>query len=310
MPLTLFFWLLTTPLAAQVEIEKQVGRVNVRINGQPFTTLWIGPDVRKPYLHPLRSASGKIVTRRYPMENVAGESRDHPHHRGLFFTHGDVNGDDFWMSDPLARRQTEAKIVSRQIVKAEGGPKKGVIEGAFEWVGSSGAVLLREARTMTFYAEPERRTIDFDIRLTAAVDVKFGDTKEGSFGLRLADALIERNGGKMVNAEGLEGEKHVWGKRSAWVDYAGQLEGEALGIAILDHPSNPRHPTYWHTRAYGLFAANIFGVHDFLADKSKDGSLQLKAGEQLRFRYRVIIHPGDAKTADIAGEFKKFAVIK
>ena len=78
------------------------------------------------------------------------------------------------------------------------------------------------------------------------------------------------------------------------------LKGEKLGIAILDHPQNPKHPTYWHSRSYGLFAANIFGEHDFYNDKKRDGSMTIQPGQELRFRYRVIIHPGDSKTADIA----------
>ena len=116
--------------------------------------------------------------------------------------------------------------------------------------------------------------VDFDIKLTAGEAVKFGDTKEGSFGLRLADPLKEQKGtGKMTNAEGKVGEKAVWGRPSPWVDYAGTLEGEQLGITIMDHPTNPGHPTHWHARAYGLCAANIFGLHEFDNDKTKDGSV-------------------------------------
>src|SRR6185436_4140537 len=111
-------------------------------------------------------------------------------------------------------------------------------------------------------------------------------------------------------AEGKTGEKEVWGKASPWVDYAGTMDGEAIGIAIMDHPTNPRHPTYWHSRAYGLFAANIFGLHDFYNDKSKDGSLELKKGGTLRFRYRVMIHSGDAAAAKIADQYQKFASMK
>ncbi|MCS7025564.1 MAG: PmoA family protein [Bryobacteraceae bacterium] len=299
------------PLAAQVEIRRFPDRISVDINGAPFTSLYIA-NVRKPYLHPLRSASGKIVTRRYPMENVEGEPKDHPHHRGLWFTHGDVNGVDFWMSDPLARNDNGAVIAVKQIHRAKGGRDKGQIVATFEWRDKSGAVHLVEDRTITFYAETDRRTMDIEARLTAANrDVKFGDTKEGSFGLRLNPQLQELKGtGKMTNAEGAQTEKQVWGRPSAWVDYAGTIDGEPLGIAILDHPSNPRHPTHWHSRAYGLFAANIFGLHDFYGDKTKDGSLLLKKGESLRFLYRVLIHPGDTASANIAAEFRKFAELR
>lgn len=312
MRLHLLLSLLPLSLFSQVNIQKQADRVTVEINGKPFTALWTGADQRKPFLHPLLSATGKTVTRRWPMEQVEGEPKDHPHHRGLWFTHGDVNGIDFWGSDPSLKNDPKARIVVKSLDTVKSGKKEGTIGGIFEWTDKDGAVLLTENRKMMFYADADRRTIDFDITLTANMPVKFGDTKEGSFGLRLNPALQEDwKGGKatgtMVTAEGAAKEKNVWGKRSAWVDYAGELEGEKLGIAIFDHPGNPRHPTYWHSRAYGLFAANIFGLHDFYNDKSKDGSLQLEKGGTLRFRYRVIIHPGDAQSAGLAEGFRKYA---
>jgi hypothetical protein len=151
--------------------------------------------------------------------------------------------------------------------------------------------------------------------LTPVAKVTFGDTKEGTFAIRLAASLEEptreslavpKRTGLMVDSEGRRGEPQVWGHRASWVDYCGEVEGEKLGIAILDHPSNPRHPTYWHSRSYGLFAANIFGVHDFLNDKSANGSMTVDPGRPLRFRYRVIIHPGDTQSANIAEEFQKY----
>lgn len=306
------------PCLAQVDIKQQADRMDISINGAPFSTFFYGPDAPKPYLHPLRTASGKIVTRAYPMADVEGESRDHPHHRGLWFTHGDVNGFDFWANEERQKGPKKGKIVLEKAGPVQSGKKKGTLEATFNWLDPQGNTVLKEARKMVFYADRDRRVIDVYVTLTAATDVKFGDTKEGTFAIRLATPLEEPSPkskgvtrtGKMVNAEGLETEKNVWGKRSAWVDYEGELEGEKLGIAILDHPSNPRHPTYWHSRGYGLFAANIFGVHDFTRDKSKDGSLNLEKGKSLRFLYRVVIHPGDAKTAQIAKEFKAFSKIK
>jgi hypothetical protein len=150
------------------------------------------------------------------------------------------------------------------------------------------------------------RIIDFDIKLTAVEKVRFGDTKEGVFAIRLTAPLDGKHSGKMVSAEGNVGEKAVWGKRSPWVDYSGQVDGETLGVAIFDHPGNPKHPTYWHSRDYGLFAANIFGEHDFYGDKSRDGGMDLEPGKSLRFRYRVVIHPGDTAAADISRLYKEW----
>ena len=159
---------------------------------------------------------------------------------------------------------------------------------------------------MTFQSGPDLRIIDFDITLTAPDKVVFGDTKEGAFAIRLADALTEKKSGKMTNAEGQTGMKSVWGHRSNWVDYAGTIDDEKLGIAILDHPSNPRHPTYWHSRDYGLFALNPFGQHSFDAN-AEESHWTLQAGQSLRFRWRVVIHSGDAQSAHVAEMFADFS---
>lgn len=303
---------------AQVKVTQAADRITVEIDGKPDTAFFTGSDVPKPYLHPLRAASGKIVSRRYPMENIEGETRDHPHHRGIWFSHGDVNGFDFWGNEP-GRPPKAGKIVLQKLVGVRSGKKDGAIEAIFDWVSPDGKRLLEEHRKMVFYSDPSLRTIDFDITLKALDKVVFGDTKEGTFAIRLAAGLEEpdkgqpaspKRTGKMVNAEGAMGEPNVWGKRSNWVDHYGEVEGETLGIAILDHPSNPRHPTYWHSRAYGLFAANIFGLHDFERDKTKDGSLTLASGGTLRFRYRVIVHPGEPGAAGIAAKYTEYAATR
>ena len=308
---------LALPLSAQVKIAEAEGKYAVEIDGKPFTDFYFGPEAPKPYLHPLRAATGTVVTRAYPMdENVPGEAKDHPHHRGLWFTHGDVNGYDFWANEPSQKSEKKGRIVALK-VSSKSGKDQGRIDGTFEWQDPSGKPLLTETRRMTFYANPSLRIVDVDLSLKALKDnVIFGDTKEGTFAIRLAGGLEEPQTrslpnpprtGKMVNAEGAAGEKNVWGKPSPWVDYFGKLGDEAVGVAIFDHPANPKHPTYWHSRSYGLFAANIFGEHDFYADKSKNGSVTVAPGKTLRFRYRVVIHPGDTQSADIAKLYKEYA---
>ncbi len=293
--------------AAQVKITREPDRIAVEINGKPFTALYYGPG--KPYLHPLRAASGRIVTRMYPMEKIAGEPHDHPHHRGLWFSHGNVNGFDFWGNDPSQKGPKTGTISVEGTPGATSGKKSGTIRARFAWLDPSGKRLLTENRSMTFYAEPDVRTVDLDIELVASEPVTFGDTKEGTFAIRLAKWLEEPNEGgtaTMLDADARKTEAQIWGKRSKWVDYSGHDGGEALGIAVFDHPSNPRHPTWWHARAYGLFAANIFGWHDFERDNSKNGELKLAAGEKLRFRYRVFIHPGDARSAGIEKRYADY----
>ena len=314
--LTLLALASALPLAAQVQLTKTATQIDILVDGKPFSTLFFGPDAPKPYMHPLRSATGKVVTRGYPMLDIAGEPKDHPHHRGLWFTHGDVNGVDFWANES-SQGEKKGRVSLHKIVEVKSGNKSGTMTMVFDWKAPSGQLLLSETRTTTVYSDPVLRILDLDIRLAAGPDkVVFGDTKEGVFAIRLAAPLNERTGkekpgiaaptGKMTSAAGGEGEKLVWGKRSPWVDYAGMLEGEKLGIAIFDHRANPKHPTYWHSRSYGLFAANIFGEHDFYADKSRNGSVTVEPGGALRFRYRVVIHPGDTREAGIAELYRQY----
>ena len=303
------------PLWAQVRLTQGTDKISVEVDGKPFTEFFYGSAAPKPYLHPLRTASGVVVTRYFPMAKVEGEATDHPHHRGLWFTHGDVNGIDFWGNEPPGNRTNMGRVVINKILEV----KNGTIAALFDWIGPSQNKMLTESRRMTFYSDPRLRTIDFDITLTAVEQVKFGDTKEGTFAIRVASGLEVpgRNvptspprTGKMIDSEGRESEANVWGKRAPWVDVYGEVEGQKVGIAIMDHPANPHYPTFWHCRAYGLCAANLFGAHDFMNDKTQDASITLQPGERMRLRYRVVIHPDDPKTAGIAAPYKRFAGAK
>jgi hypothetical protein len=317
------YFLLALPLAAQVKITQTApDQVAVEIDGKPYTTFHLAPGGNKPYVWPLSTASGAVVTRHFPMADFAGEVRDHPHHRGLFFAHGDVNDIDYWQTEPrrgpapaVPRKNPgthlwQGSMKLKQVAEAKGGKKSGTVKAVFEALDAFGKPIMTDTRTITFYSDPRLRIIDYDILFAAIEKVTFRDTKEGDFAIRLATSMTEQKGGRMVNAEGMETEKNVWGKRSAWVDYCGPVDGRTAGVAFFDHPSNPRHPTYWHSRAYGLHAANIFGVRDFTGDKTQDGSLTLEPGATLHFRFRVVIHDGDTSSAKIADLYKKYAKTK
>jgi len=289
-----------------VTVTPGADRVDVAIDGKPFTSLYLGAGGLTPHLHPIRAVSGKIITRRFPMEMVEGETRDHVHHRGMWFSHNAVNGINFWENDPSYKAKTPniGTIVLEGSPKVKNGKSEGSIDVVFDWKGPDGKVMLTETRKMIFYDKPSSRMIDVDITMKAMEKVTFGDTKEGTFAIRTADSMSEKNGGTMVNAEGAKGMKNVWGKRSNWVEFIGNVEGEQVAVAVLDHPGNPKHPTYWHTRDYSLFAANPFGEHDFYNDKTRDGSVTVDAGKELRFRYRVII---DGPAADIAKAYEAYS---
>jgi hypothetical protein len=315
--------LATLPLAAQVRITQGENQITVDIDGKPYTTFFYGPDVPKPYLYPLRSASGVKVTRSFPMEKVAGESEDHPHQRSVWFAHSKVNGFDYWNNEFSYKGDKMGHIFVTKIDKVQNGPKSGEIDATAEWKQMDGKVVLIENRRMIFYAGSPNRVVDFDITLTAKEAATFEDEKDGVFGIRVASELEEANAvgtkvqpkeptrtGIMTCADGKQKEADCWGKRADWMDYSGTVSGEKLGIAIFDNPGNPGHPTYWHARGYGLFAANIFGRNAFTNKKEPEGTMTLQPGEKLRFRYRVVVHPGGVQDAKIADLYKDYAAGK
>ncbi len=288
------------------QVPDRPGDIPVSVDGKPFTVFHYGVDANKPFLAPLRSASGKIITRGFPMENIAGESRDHLHHRGLWFSYDDVNGVKFWENDPSYTKGRIGKIVVRSAKLTEGSGGRSTIKAVMDWNGPDGNTLLVENCDMVFSGNSKLRIIDFDIRLKAAVDVTFGDTKEGAFAIRLSDAFTEKRGMKMTDADGRTGMKNIWGKRSNWVDYSADVDGEKLGVSIFDNPANPGHPTYWHSRDYGLFALDPFGQKAF-DPSAEERQTKVKTGDSLRYRWRVVIHDGDAATADVAKLYQEYA---
>ena len=300
------------PSSAQVELEA-VGsdHVAISINGQPFSDFFVGSSYPKPFLAPLRSATGTVVTRRFPMEEVEGETRDHPHHRGLWIGYGSVNGINFWENETNSKTSVGnpnqkglVRLLRPEQVKS--GKKSGQITAAFGWQAPEGEDILVEERKMTFYADEKIRRVDIEATFTAKTKVTFADTKEGFFAIRVADSMDGKHGGILTNSEGAQTEKDVWGKRADWADYSGTVEGQKLGIVIFDNPHNYNHPPRWHARDYGLFAVNPFGVADFDKQSKQKGGHSLRTGESLRFRYRVIVHSGDVSKKTIADWYAKY----
>jgi hypothetical protein len=299
--------LFIVPLHAQVTFVEHRDRISVEIDAKPYTDFFFPVLGNKPYILPLRTASGIIVTRPYPLDGIAGEETDHPYHHGLFFAHKSINGYTFWSTEPGSNYPDQGHVRLRKVIRLRNGRKSGTIKIAFDGLDPRGKPIMIDTETVTFYSDPVLRIIDFEIEVApVGGPLTFGDTKEGTVGIRLASALSENRTGRMVNAQGQETEKNVWGKRSPWVDYYGRVDGKTVGVAIFDNPSNPRYPAYWMSRGYGLLAANIFAVRDFTGDNTKDGSMTIEPGDVLRLRYDVVIHPGDVHSANIAALFAKY----
>ncbi len=278
-----------------VEIEQGQDALAVKIDGALFTR-YIFAGAPKPYCWPIIGPTGDPITRAFPMEKVPGETSDHPHQRSLWFTHGSVNGIDFWSESAQAGRQ-----LHRVFEVVEGGAREGRIVAVNDWFAPDGSKVAEDTRELRVYAAHENRMMDFEIVIRATEGpLVFGDTKEGMFGIRVATTMdVDRKmGGHIMNSRG-DTDDAAWGKPAEWVDYSGPVNGHLVGITILNHPTSFRHPTHWHVRTYGLFAANPFGLHDFYNDKARDGSHTVPKGESITFRYRVLLHQGKGESAKL-----------
>ncbi|MBL7220702.1 MAG: PmoA family protein [Phycisphaerae bacterium] len=297
-----------------VELKALDGKVEITLGGEKFTE-YRYKGLARPILYPISGPGGVTMTRNYPiLKGVKGEADDHPHHTSLWYTHGSVNGRDFWTVG-----EGKGKIVQIGAAKIASDKTRGAITTRNKWVSPDGKIQCIDERTIAFQAVKGGRIIDYQITIKASNgDVTFGDTKEGTMAIRTNPVLRMDNDprrgvtgarGKCVNSEGVKG-KAIWGKRAKWVDYWAPVDGKTVGVAIFDHPSNPRHPTWWHARAYGLVTANPFGVHNFEKKPAGTGNMKIKAGQSVAFLYRFLFHEGDAKEAKIAERYKAFAKTK
>lgn len=315
-----------------VKVIQTNDRVSVLINGELFTEYWFRMrqhpalltdrsgvvrtnPTKHTYFYPLIGPGGVHMNRSWPMaENPAEKDpKEHEHHRSLWFSHGAVNGVDFWAETAKA-----GKIQHDQFLEVKSGQDEGVIKSSCKWVAPDGKVVCTDERIFRVYNRPaNERLFDFEITIKAPADrdVLFGDTKEGTMAVRLNEQLRANHGknkpgsGHIVLSTGahdIGNHDNTWGKRAAWCDYWGVVDGKTVGLAIFDHPSNPVHPTYWHVRDYGLFAANPFGVHDFEKKEPGAGNLNIPAGQTATFKYRFYIHEGDDKKAKVAERYKEY----
>ncbi|GAB3499264.1 PmoA family protein [Spirosoma knui] len=306
----------------QVTHNQAQKRVDVTVDGKPFTAyIYPGPSVlKKPVLYPIVSAGGNFITRGWPMDPRPGERVDHPHHVGMWFNYGDVNGHDFWNNSTDIGPEHKGPfgtIVHTGVKSLKSGKDQGELIVTADWLDKDGKVMVQETTTFQFKATATDRTIDRVTVLKAAdKDVVFKDNKEGMIALRLARQLeqpstkpevftdaqgvatkvpvLDNAGvtGMYQSSEGVKGDA-VWGTRGQWVKLTGTVGGEALSVVLMDHPQNVGYPTYWHARGYGLFAANPLGPSVFTNGKAPAMNYALPAGKSVTFRYRLLVRSGD-----------------
>jgi hypothetical protein len=312
----------------QVVPDEAHQRVDITIDGKPFTS-YVWPTVlKKPVLYPLIAPDGIDVVRGFPLAPRPGERVDHPHHAGVWFNYGNVNGFDFWNnSDAIkpADREKMGTIHQRKIVSTKSGRDSGELVVDSVWTTGSGQDILEQTTRYVFSQKDNQRVIDMVTTLHALDRVVFHDDKEGLLGIRVARWLESANekGGTFTDAngrptevpapnapgatgvyltsEGKQGDQ-AWGTRGRWCALTGNTGGREVTIAIFDHPGNPNYPTYWHARGYGLFAANPLGQHIF-DPKAPELDYTVEKNQNVTFTYRILLLP----RAPVPGEMNRDA---
>jgi len=316
----------------QLAVNESGRRVDVTIDGKPFTSYIWSDTVKKPVLYPILDAHGTLVTRGWPMDPRPGERVDHPHHVGLWLNYENVNGIDFWNNSDAIKPADAPKmgtILHRRIVSAKSGERGDLITES-DWVLHDGTTLLHERTEYVFAGDGTSRTIDRVTTLTALDKrVSFDDAKDGMLGMRVARQLelpatkaevftdisgrktevpkLDNTGitGNYLTSDGKQG-NDAWGTRGRWCVLTGTIGTDTISIGILDHPKNPGYPTYWHARDYGLFAANPLGQKIFSNGKETLG-FALEPKQSVTFRYRILIVDGGITPDRADREQKAFA---
>jgi Methane oxygenase PmoA len=308
-------------------------KVDVFINGRLFTSYQYPENIEKPILFPVNSPDGSVITRGYPIEPRKGERIDHPHHTGIWFNYGNINGLDFWNNSsaiPPDKQDSYGHIVLQRIVRTLNGAK-GILEIESNWEDNSGKTILTENTRYVFSGDNNSRTIDHISTLTAANGpVTIGESKEGMFAIRVDRAFempsdesliftddkgnpttvkaIDNKGvtGMYLSSKGLKGD-NVWGTRNDWVILSGEKNNVKISMAIFDNPKNPGYPAYAHARGYGLFSFNNFGQNSY-DPKLEKRSYKIEKGQSVTLYHRFYVQSGSELTPDKANEiFKDFS---
>ncbi len=307
-------------------------KVDILVDGRLFTSYIYPESIKKPVLWPVITTGGNEVTRQFPLKNKAGERADHPHHVGVWFNYGDVNGLDFWNnSDAISEEKSDSygSIYHGSVGTIQSGKGQGLLVTNATWKDNKGQILLSEISEYIFSAKRNVRIIDRHIVLRAVNGkVSLTDNKEGMFAIRVTRELelpskgkinltdshgnvteVEASGdntatGSYLSSEGITN-NDVWATRGNWMKLSGVINGEKVALVIFDHPSNPGYPTYWHARGYGLFAANPLGQKVF-SDGKEELNFKIDNGQSAAFRYRLAVFTGDPTEKEIRKMAKEF----
>jgi hypothetical protein len=245
-------------IAASVELKRGEDQIEVTIGGKPFTTYYFHKDVAKAYLMPLRTPSGAIVSRPFPVFNdVSMADRRlpgfEPHQRPLYFNHGDIDGVEFWSESlfsgagarPDAKQPANPRPVRAhghmtlmKLEEVKDGPDSGTIRARFSLEDPNNRILGEETQSYTFRGDDRTRNIDCEYVFYALGNaIVFGDAKEGTFAVRLNAELSTPH--DLCSTRAARSENR---KPAEWVNYSGTVSGKAVGVVAFDHPSSFRTP--------------------------------------------------------------------
>jgi hypothetical protein len=275
--------------AAKINAVKVGSKINITINGKYFTSYIFSEDEKYPFFYPVNGPlSGGSVT--------SIRNAEYPHQSSLFVGCDPVNGGNYWQ-EGLERGRIIS--VNAQILK-EGGDTV-IITDECIWSRPGALSPVKDTRIYTITAPSATMTqIDVEITMEMLIDVAIKKTNHSLFSARMAADLSVKNGGTMINAEGLKSEEGTFGKGSPWIDFYGKRGNTTEGLAIMQHPSNPWYPSPWFTRDYGFMSPTPM----YWPQNGTD--TKMKKGETLLLRYRVLVHGGTNTEADIAGQFEKY----
>lgn len=312
-------WAASAPITpGRLAVQESEAGARVLIDGELFAE-YLTDTGSQPAVWPIHGPGGQEMTRSWPLGPLKpSESKDHPHHESFWFSHGGVNGHDFWHH--RGKREGRPRIVHREFLRREVTPAgEALVETTNDW-SAGGKTILTDQRTFAFGVlspEPDApRYLDTTFQLTAVGEsATFADTKEGTFAFRVPGAMkmIAGLGGRAFNSRG-QHDHEAWGQTAEWVTYQGPLDSPQPdgttptgGVAIMVHPASDLPEFRWHVRGYGLFAANPFGTKQFtLADIGKP-EFTLPAEETLTLRFRTVLFAGEGTEEQIASWHEDFA---
>lgn len=297
--------LLIGPAAAdelpEVAFTKEKGQVAIAVGGKPFATYVHGDaKVPRPHLAHVREPGGVQVTRNHPP--VEGKDlSDHPlFHPGIWLAFGELGGEDFW--------RLKAKVThDRFVEEPKGGRGQGSFAAVNHWQAAGGRTICTETCRLSVLVRPAGYLLLWESTFRAEDgEFAFGDQEEMGLGVRLATplAVSRKMGGRILDSEGRENEKGVWGKQADWCDYSGTIDRRHVGVTLMADPANFGR-SWFHARDYGLMVANPFGRNAFT--RGEKSRVVVKKGEVIALRFGVLVHgEREGKAYDPKEGYKDF----